>query len=231
MTIGIYSIYFPKLDKIYIGQSQNIEQRFIAHKSLFNKGHYNYKLSRAYEKDTPEYSILLSCKIEELNYNEVYLINSFDSIRNGLNIQHGGNAGVPGYTSGKCKNTREELEILFNLLTDSSLTKDNLLEITGISRGVLDSIISKSRHIWLHEYYPEVSKIVLANKSMRATNAQVSRYGTDVYLVSPEGEEYHCTNRNKFAQEHGLNSGHLGAVIRQQETQHKGWKLRQEVNK
>ena len=107
MTIGIYSIYFPKLDKIYIGQSQCIEKRFVAHKSLFNKGHYNYKMAEAYIKDTPEYSILLECSITDLNNNEIFFINEFDSIRSGLNIQHGGDAGVPGYSSGRCKNTRE----------------------------------------------------------------------------------------------------------------------------
>ena len=28
-------------------------------------------------------------------------------------------------------------------------------------------------------------------------------------------------------EKHGLNSGHLGAVIRKQEVQHKGWKLKE----
>jgi len=226
MTVGIYSIYFPKLDKVYIGQSQNIEQRFIAHKSLLNKGHYNYKMAEAYKLDMPEYTILLECNIGDLNSNEIYFINEFDSIRNGLNIQHGGDAGVPGYSSGRCKNTREELELAFNLLTDISMTKAEILNMTNVSSSVLDAIITKKRHHWLHEYYPEISKKVLDNKPIRAINAQENRYGTNVYLISPDGIEYHCTNRNKFAKEHNLNSGHLGAVIRQQETQHKGWKLK-----
>ena len=226
MTIGIYCIYFPNIDKIYIGQSQNIRQRFNAHRSIFNKGHYNYKLADAFTKDIPEYHILLECSISELNTREIQLINDFDSIRLGLNIHHGGDAGVPGYSSGMCKNTKEELELAFTLLTDKTLTKQKIIEMSGVPSSVLNNIISKKRHIWLHEYYPEVSKVVLENTSIRHTNAQVNRFGTAVYLVSPEGVEYHCTNRNKFAQEHGLNSGHLGAVIRKQETQHKGWKLR-----
>ena len=102
--------------------------------------------------------------------------------------------------------------------------------MTSVSGSVLDAIISKKRHHWLHEYYPEVSAKVLANKTVRATNAQENRYKTNVYLISPEGVEYHCTNRNKFSKEHNLNSGHLGALIRQQETQHKGWKLKEGVS-
>lgn len=227
MTIGIYAVYFPNIDKIYIGQSQNIEQRFNAHRSIFKKGHYNYKMAEAYKIDIPEYVILLECPITELNSNEIYYINDFDSIRLGLNIHYGGDAGLPGYTSGRCKNTKEELEIAFNLLADPTLTKKQILQYSSVSGSVLDAIISKKRHVWLHEYYPSVSKLVLTNKSNRAVNAQQNRFTTNVYLISPEGIEYLCTNRNKFAKEHNLNSGHLGAVIRQQETQHKGWKLKE----
>lgn len=228
MTIGIYAIYFNKIDKIYIGQSQNIEQRFIAHKSLLRKGHYNYKLAEAYLIDSePEFNILERCEISQLNSLEIYYINEFSSIIKGLNIQHGGDAGVPGYSSGRCKNTREELELCFNLLTNVSLTKSDVIEMSGVSGNVLNKIICKSRHIWLHEYYPETSRIILENKNIRAVNAQEHRYNTNAILVSPTGDEFHCTNRNKFAKEHGLNSGHLGAVIRKQEVQHKGWKLKE----
>lgn len=233
MTIGIYAIYFSKIDKIYIGQSQQIEQRFTAHRSLLNRGHYNYKIAQAYAKDpNPEFNILEVCSISELNALEIYYINEFDSIVSGLNIQHGGDSGRPGYGSGKCKNTREELELAFNLLTNASLTKEQIITMSGVPSGVLDNIICKTRHIWLHEYYPHISELVLANRNIRAVNAQENRYKTNCVLVSPEGIEFTCTNRNKFAKEHGLNSGHLGAVIRQQEIQHKGWKLKdKEVNK
>ena len=228
MTIGIYSIYFKEIDKIYIGQSQNIEQRFTAHKSLLNKGHYNYKLAKAFTQDAnPIFSILTVCSIEELNSNEIYFIHEFNSIEEGLNITHGGTANVYGYTSGKCKNTKEELETAFNLLTDTSLTKLEVSSMSGVSVRTITSILCKKRHIWLHEHYPEVSKIVLDNKYNRFVNAQENRYGTDCFLISPEGLEYHCTNRNKCAKEHNLNSGHLGAVIRQEEYQHKGWKLKE----
>lgn len=227
MTIGIYAIYFPKLDKVYIGQSQNIEQRFIAHKSLFKKGHYNYKMAEAYTLDIPEYEIILECGIEELNNNEIYYINEFESIKHGLNINYGGDAGIPGYSSGRCKNTKEELEVAFNLLTDPTLSKNQIIDYSGVSGSVIDSILCKKRHIWLHEYYPETSILVLNNKHNRATNAQEKRYKTNCIVISPEGEEFTCTNRNKFAKEHGLNSGHLGSVIRKQLNQHKGWKLKE----
>ena len=229
MTIGIYSIYFENIDKIYIGQSQCIEHRFIAHKSIFKRGHYNYKLAQAYKLDVPIYSILEICIIDCLNNLEISYIKEFNSVANGLNIQPGGDAGIPGYYSTRCTNTREELETAFNLLADPSFSKLDILKASSISSSVLDNIISGKRHIWLHEYYPDISKKVLNNKHVRASNAQENRYKTDCILISPDNIEYICTNRNKFAKEHNLNSGHLGAVIRQQETQHKWWKLKKGV--
>lgn len=228
MTVGIYAIYFTKIDKIYIGQSQNIEQRFISHKSLFKAVHYNYKLAEAYLKDNnPEYTILVECKISELNENEISLINEFNSIKYGLNILEGGDAGIPGYCSARCKNSREELEHAFQLLTRKDLTKSKISELSNVSLDTITNIVSKQRHIWLHEYYPEISKQVIENKYNRFQNAQENRYGTNCILISPEGIEYSCNNRNKFAKEHNLNSGHLGAVIRKQEKQHKGWILKE----
>jgi len=227
MTIGIYAIYFEKLDKIYIGQSQKIEQRFISHKSLFKHGHSNYKLAQAYEKDpSPIYLILLECHTLELDEKESELITEFDSIHSGLNIASGGVTGCRGLSSGKTKYTKEQLELAFDLLCNPILTVDSIVEVSGVSRSVIGQICAQSRHVWLHEDYPDKSKMVLANKTARLSSAQVNRYKTNVVLISPEGIEHTCTNRNQFAKQYNLNSGHLGAVIRGEAAQHKGWKLK-----
>jgi hypothetical protein len=227
MTIGIYAIYFEKLDKIYIGQSQKIEQRFVSHKSLFKNGHTNYKLANAYEKDpNPIYCILLECNTSDLDAKESELITEFDSIHSGLNIASGGVTGSRGYLSTKCKNTKEELELAFELLCDPTLTVAEIVKKSSVSKSTISSICSMKRHIWLHEDYPDKSKLVLANKHNRLVNAQENRYKTNIVLLSPQGVEYLCTNRNQFAKQHGLNSGHLGAVARGELTQHKGWKLK-----
>lgn len=227
MTIGIYAIYFEKLDKIYIGQSQKIEQRFISHRSSLKHGHSNYKLAQAYEKDPkPKYSVLLECATLELDAKESELITEFDSIHSGLNIASGGTAGGRGVNSGKSKYTKEQLEYAFDLLCDPKLTVDRIVELSGVSKSVIGQICAQSRHVWLHEEYPEKSLIVIANKTHRFSSAQVNRFKTSAVLVSPEGIEYTCSNRNQFAKQHNLNSGHLGAVIRGEDAQHKGWKLK-----
>lgn len=233
MTVGIYAIYFTNIDKIYVGQSQQIEQRFIAHKSLFSRGHYNYKMANAYYKDpNPEYIILEVCSISNLNELEIHYINEFDSITSGLNIQYGGESGRPGFGNGKCKYTREELELAFNLLTDPKLTKAEISKLSGIPIYTITSIISGDRHIWLHEYYPKISEQIKCNKFNRFKNAQENRFKTRVTLLDPEGNEHICHNIAEFARMHRLNTGHLSAVVRQHESQHKGWKLKdKEVNK
>lgn len=231
MTIGIYAIYFEKLDKVYIGQSINIESRFTTHRSLLKLGHYNYKLHEAYILDSnPLFIVLVECSIQELNSLEINLIKEFNSVEDGLNILSGGTTGIHGYYSPRCKSSREELIYAFTLLGNSSLTLGYISSITGLKSSMLSSLIKGSRHIWLHEEFPVLAQMVRNNKYSRLSNAQENRYKTNYILVSPEGVEYICTNRNKFAKEHNLNSGHLGAVCRGSELQHKGWTLKKGVS-
>jgi hypothetical protein len=228
MTTGIYSIYFESIDKIYIGQSQNIEQRFTSHKSLLKRGHPNYKLAEAYSLDQePIYSILLICPISELDNNEIQLIEEFKSVSHGLNIAPGGESENYGYFSGRCKHTQEELEKVFDILCDPNLTISQIVEISGIHKVTISSICTGVRHLWLHEKFPEKSIIVKANKFNRFRNAQENRFKTNAILISPQGIEFTCFNASKFADEHHLNRGHLSGVIRGSETQHKGWKLKE----
>lgn len=48
-------------------------------------------------------------------------------------------------------------------------------------------------------------------------------------MVSTTGEIFEVNSIRGFAREHNLNQGHLGAVIRGKEKQHKGWVLYQIV--
>ncbi len=231
MTTGIYAIFFENLDKIYIGQSTNIEGRFVTHKSLFKKGHTNYKLARAFEKEpSPVFSILEVCTSGQLDSKEIDLIAEFDSIYSGLNIAAGGEGGTRGVNSGKSIYSEAQLKYAFELLADPKITIAKVVELSGVSRAVIGQICAKERHIWLHEQYPEISKLVINNKHNRFVSAQENRYKTNAILVSPNGEEYMVTNRNQFAKQHNLNSGHLGSVIRGQVPQHKGWKLKKGVS-
>jgi hypothetical protein len=84
--IGIYKITSPS-DRIYIGQSINIERRFNQYKRMQNvseqKGLYNsFKKHGVYNH---EFIILEICDIENLNKQERYWQDYYNVINNGLN--------------------------------------------------------------------------------------------------------------------------------------------------
>ena len=84
--IGIYKITSPT-KKVYIGQSINIEKRFIFYKRLDCKRQlalYNSLVKHGVEKH--KFEILCECEIHELNDKERYYQDVFECIgKNGLN--------------------------------------------------------------------------------------------------------------------------------------------------
>ena len=95
-------------DKSYVGQSINIENRWIHHKSeLNNNKHINDYLQNAWNKygeDNFSFIVIEECKESELNEKEIYYINKYNSMNNGYNLCEGGN-GIRGY-----RHTKEEIE-------------------------------------------------------------------------------------------------------------------------
>lgn len=79
--IGIYGIKNKINNKIYIGQSSKIEERWTRHKTELNKNkHANGPLLRSYKKygkENFEFLVLEECSKEELNEKEEKWINSF----------------------------------------------------------------------------------------------------------------------------------------------------------
>ena len=91
---GIYKITSPS-GRIYIGQSQNIKIRWYDYKRLYNCK-LQPKLYRSLEKYGPEnhkFEIIEECLLEQLDEREVYWINYYNSIKEGLNIKEGGIGG------------------------------------------------------------------------------------------------------------------------------------------
>ena len=90
--IGIYKITNPK-GKIYIGQSTNIVQRWKSYSwkkktsKQQTKLHYSFK---KYGMENHKFEILKECAKEELNTLEIFYINKYNSINEGLNISRGG---------------------------------------------------------------------------------------------------------------------------------------------
>jgi group I intron endonuclease len=101
MSVGIYKITSPS-NKIYIGQSTNIEERW-------EKGHkYNCGSGKKLKNSINKYGwekhqkeIIEVCLVEELSLKETYWINYYNSYKNGLNSTSKG--GVQGYKNEKLR--------------------------------------------------------------------------------------------------------------------------------
>jgi len=86
--IGIYKITSPS-KKVYIGQSVDIEKRFIQYKRLQCKGQIKlYSSFKKYGVEKHKFEILLECEIEVLNEFERYYQDLYCATnRNGLNLK------------------------------------------------------------------------------------------------------------------------------------------------
>lgn len=110
---GIYCIKNIVNGKMYVGQSGDIHQRWVTHRSDLNCGrHHNSYLQNAWDKygeKSFEFYILQECQIDKLDELEEKWIrelrtNVNEENANGYNLDCGGQ-GIRGY-----KHTREELD-------------------------------------------------------------------------------------------------------------------------
>jgi group I intron endonuclease len=89
--IGIYKITSPS-KRTYIGQSIDIENRWIKYKNI-NNSKVQQKLYRSFIKygiDNHIFEILEECPTDELDNTEIKWINHFKTNKTGLNILEGG---------------------------------------------------------------------------------------------------------------------------------------------
>lgn len=124
-TMGIYQIRNKINNKVYIGQSNNIQRRWQEHIYRLNKGdHENEHLQNAWNKygaDTFEFSILVECNdVNLLNELETLNINNKKALcrAEGYNIASGGNR--PNTLFGK---TKDEIREMYKRVVSSRLNK------------------------------------------------------------------------------------------------------------
>lgn len=110
--IGIYMIVNNVDNKIYIGQSIDIDKRFKSHKQKLNSNtHYNVHLQNAWNKygeNEFEFSIICECEENKLNELEEYYIFCLDA----TNLEIGYNVALGGNSSKTSDTTKKKLSLL-----------------------------------------------------------------------------------------------------------------------
>lgn len=224
MTIGIYKLTIN--NKVYIGQSVNIEERFANHKSLLkNSKHYNNKIQEAYNCDS---NIVLEIihitnNINELNALEIEYMQKYNSTISGLNICSGGVSGR-GLEHPSLKYTKEQIiNVMYLLLNVDSSIKE-ISTTTGVSESTVRHISRREVHLWLEDMYPEETKKLLRMSKDRARNSSQRKTYKFTKLKSPDGVIYEVfPSINAFGRMHGLDPNKVGQVMLGKRNTHKNW--------
>jgi group I intron endonuclease len=236
MTIGIYCLEFEGTDKVYIGQSNNIEYRFGQHKYSLKNNTSSEKLMEAYNLyGIPKLKILLECTESTLDENENIAIDIFNSVLNGFNTYdesrgRRGHLGLRGTNNPCSKYSNEQILKVFNLLVDEQhLTASDIADITAVSVYTVRSIASLSNYKWLEEVYPykyDILKSIkgIHNKGHKFSSKALGKINPN--LISPTGEVFtNIDNIKEFAKQHNLQHTNLGAVLNGHRKSHKGWRV------
>jgi group I intron endonuclease len=173
--IGIYKITSPS-DKIYIGQSTNIEKRqnnYINFKT--NKNNIGPKIYNSLQKYGWEqhiFEIIEECNLDQLNEREIYWGIYYYSLKEGLNCRLGDGRGHC------CEETKQKISLAktgmkYKMTEEGRKNKSKLL--TGLKRSdESKQKISQSKKGHICYSNPERSKKISQNSSLKKEIIQYS---------------------------------------------------------
>lgn len=128
MSCGIYMITNIKNNKKYIGQSIDIERRWIQHNKnthLSNSRAYNTSITQAIREwgiENFQFQILEICDKSLLSEKEIYYIELYDTFVNGYNMTLGGEHPSPRIGEANSNAKLKEKDIIY---IRTQLSKDN----------------------------------------------------------------------------------------------------------
>lgn len=123
--IGIYKITNNINGKIYIGQSNNIQRRFLEHKNRGATSRIPVDIAiQKYGKENFSFEVIEECTIEQLNQKEMYWISYFNSVENGYNCSVGGDQQSIESNNGRAILTEDEVKIIRTAYNNHERRKD-----------------------------------------------------------------------------------------------------------
>ena len=152
--IGIYKITNKTNGKCYIGQSQNIELRWRAHKHKYlnkNDTTYSsklYRAMRAHGIENFDFSVIEECDVNSLKEREIYYISQYDSLKNGYNMTPGGD------TSSTTIVDKSIVQKIIQLLKTTTDNSEVIASRFGVSSWFVRSINRGESYANPEESYP-----------------------------------------------------------------------------
>lgn len=181
--IGIYKFQNRINNKIYIGQSIQLEQRYKQHKANYQKvndSEYSYSFHSALRKygfENFDYTVLESNDSftkEDLNALEKFYIQYYDSYYSGYNETLGGNNKKPSKL-----NENQIIEIKDTLLNSRKALSEIAREY-GVSLSLISQINSGKAWVSTGRYsYPIRKKFLYSNQGERNSHS----LSTDVEII------------------------------------------------
>lgn len=241
MTIGIYKLIFEGTDKVYIGQSKNIEYRFREHKYALRNGLSSKKLLQAYTEygEPVGYEILCECEVTELDTLENEAIELYSSYTNGFNsfrTEGGsirGNSGIEHWNQKYSKT--KILRVFSRIYRQLHIPYADIAKMERVNVSLVNNIALGTHHLWLKQEYPDKFQLMLDSKRLRKTitGKTIGKVtGSVPKLISPKGEMFEITNIRQFCITHpdfqsNMDNARsaLGKLIKGRIKAYKGWKL------
>lgn len=184
--IGIYQFKNKLNNKIYIGQSKDIEHRYKSHLYHAKNGATTllHAAIRKYGIENFTFMVLEECKIEELNEREIFYIKEFNSLMpNGYNMQTGGQdrKAQPYFHF-----TEQDIVVIYDLLKDTELSYVDIGEIYGVTSAMIKHINYGEEYTQDEIHYPirseEQSKAIqrkIASQKLSGENSYKANITTE----------------------------------------------------
>lgn len=233
MTIGIYKLMFEGTDKVYIGQSINIEKRLKQHIAKLIDGTAPRKLQLAYNiYGLPKMECLVECDVEELTTLENLGIELYDSFHNGLNSIKTAldSRPIPETNSlrpvvnGTKYSSSTIISAFHMLVSNPNIRAREVSEATGINISMIKTISRGKAHLWLRDLFPEQYAQLISRLGSRNGAAFLNtKYPP---LVDPEGGIHNIVgNLKEFTNSHKLNYTAVLNMLAGRAKSTKGWKI------
>lgn len=185
-TSGIYKITSPS-GKIYIGQTNNIQDRVRRYKHSYCKGQrYLYSSIEKYGWDSHKFEVLEECPICDLNTKESYYIGIYNSTNReiGMNLQSGGDKCIETEETRILKKLNHPKRVSFYAERDGIVQKFDSMndaeKILGVTRkSIREQLKDPNKKIGKYSYSYEYPTTITNNKRTRIqtneTRAKISK--------------------------------------------------------